>query len=128
MGTAHGTVLVRHGGQHDDLGAVAKRCKRFRGTVGDTLPVGLGVKEFTQKCRHLGLFDQTAARRFGDVAGEAERSERQAEAACFEKMRKRPDEFEHDIVDIEHQQGPVVVGKFLDLPRSLGIVAHIECS
>ncbi|WP_281035844.1 MULTISPECIES: hypothetical protein [unclassified Mesorhizobium] len=43
-------------------------------------------------------------------------------------MRKGPDEFEHDIVDIEHQQRPVVGGKLFDLPRRLGIVAHVERS
>jgi hypothetical protein len=108
--------------------AVAETGKRLFSAVGDALPVGLRVEEIAKQCRHLRLFDQPAARRFGDVAGEAEGGQREPKAARFQEMRKRPDEFEHDIIDVEDQQRPVVGCKFGDLACRLGIVAHIECS
>ena len=128
MRPAHCAMLVRHGGQQDNLGALRQRRQRFRCPVGDALPVGLGIEEIAQKSRDLGLLDQPAGCRLGDVAGEAEGGERQLETPRFQEMRKGPDEFEHDIVDVEHQQRPVVGGQLFDLTRSFGIVAHVERS
>ena len=65
-------------------------------------------KNVVEQRRHFRLLDQPAAAVLGDVAGEAKRRECQAEAAFFEKARKRPDEFEHDVVDVKDQQRPVV--------------------
>ena len=120
------TVLVRHSCQQDDLDAVAEHRQSFCCAVGDALPVGLPTEELVEQRRHFRLLDQPAARLLGDVAGQAERGKRQAEAARLEKTRKGPDKFEHDIVDIEHEQRPVVGRELCNLARCFWIVAHVE--
>ena len=74
------------------------------------------------------LLGHPACATLGDIAGQPERGEGQIVAALFEKARKRADEFEDHVVDVEHQQRTVVAGQFGDLAGCLWIVTHVERS
>ena len=108
MGAADGAMPVRHGRQHDDLGVAGEPAIAVGCAVGGGLPVGLDARRSRRAARSLRRCSTSrAARVLGDVAVQAERMRVEVQLRATPESAEGPDEFEHDIVDVEHQQRPV---------------------
>ena len=113
-----------HGRQHDDLDPVREARHRVGRAFQQGLPFGLRDEEGVDQFGDLCLLGCKPRLDVVDVAEEAERAQAQFIAVARQEARKRPDEVEHDVVDVEHQQRPLVQRQLGYLPRRFGIVAH----
>ncbi len=119
-------VPVRHGAQKNNLQRRGKRFQRIDRTRGSNLPVALNVEEFRHQCAdRIGIRNRTVLKPH-HVAVNAKAVGEHCHALAVQKADEGIDKFQDDFVNVDHQQRTLIAREFRDLPRGLGIVAHVE--